>query len=244
MNRIDALFRAVRDRGRPAFAAYITAGDPDLVPFSDPIADGPVIQRASQRSLAGGTTLEAILDNVRRLRGQGCEVAITLFGAYNPFLRRGLERLCQEAREAGADGLLVADLPPDEADELRGLAADQGLGLTFLLAPTSGPERIRLVAEACSGYVYCVSLRGVTGARQELPSDLVEFLSRTRAETDKPVLVGFGISKPEHIAAVAPLVDAIVVGSAFVKIIEEHATAPDLPDRMATFARHLMTDLG
>jgi tryptophan synthase alpha chain len=235
MNRIDALFQQVRERGRPAFAAYVTAGDPDLartnaivhalveagvelieygVPFSDPIADGPVIQRAALRSLKGGTTVSAILKSLRSLRDEGCEAAISLFGAYNPFLHRGLETICREARDAGADGLLIPDLPPDEASELRRLVGEHDLRLTFLLAPTSNAERVRLVTDACTGYVYCVSLRGVTGERDAIPADLEAFLSRTREATDKPLLVGFGISKPEH--------------------------APDLPERAAALARSLI----
>lgn len=265
MNRIDALFERVRARGRPAFAAYLTAGDPDLattnrcalalaeagvelleygVPFSDPIADGPVIQRASQRSLAGGATVGAILDNVRALRATGCETALSLFGALNPFLHRGIERLCREARAAGADGLLIPDLPPEEAGPLLPAVQAHDLRLAFLVAPTSSPERIRLIAAASTGYIYCVALRGVTGARAELPPDLIAFLARVRAATDKPLLVGFGISRPEHVAALAPHVDAIVVGSAFVRILEEHGREPDVAERLAARARELMRGLG
>ncbi len=264
MNRIDALFEKVRARGRPALAAYLTAGDPDLattnalaralveagvelleygVPFSDPIADGPVIQRASQRSLAVGTTVRGVLDNVRALRDDGCEAAISLFGAHNPFLHRGLETLCREAREAGADGLIIPDLPPDEAGDLLPHVAANDLRCTFLAAPTSSRERLRLIAEASTGYIYCVSLRGVTGARTELPPDLIDFLQRVRGETDIPLMVGFGISTPAHVAALAPHVEALVVGSAFVRIIEEHAQAPDLPKRVAALARELTTGL-
>jgi tryptophan synthase alpha chain len=264
-NRIDTLFQTIRERGRPALAAYITAGDPSLertheialalveagvelleygVPFSDPIADGPVIQRAAQRSLAAGTTVDAILASVSGLRAAGCEVPISLFGAYNPFFHRGLKRLCREVREAGADGLLIPDLPPEEAGELLGHVDAEGIGCTFLAAPTSSPERLRMIGEACRGYVYCVSLRGVTGARAELPPDTVDFLDRVRSVTDRPTLVGFGISRPDHVALLAPHVDAMVVGSAFVRIIEEHATAPDLPERVASLARELIGALG
>jgi tryptophan synthase alpha chain len=202
-----------------------------------------VIQRASRRSLARGTSVDSILNNIRALRATGCEVALLLFGAYNPFLHRGLHRLCREAREAGVDGLLIPDLPPDEAGELAPHVAANDLRCTHLVAPTSSRERIRLIAQACSGYVYCVALRGVTGARAELPPDLGDFLRRVRAETDTPLLVGFGISRPEHVAALAPLVDAMVVGSAFVKLIEDNAQAPDLPARVAAHARDLMAPI-
>lgn len=264
MNRIDSLFQHVRERGRPALAAYLTAGDPSLeatnemilalveagvelieygVPFSDPIADGPVIQRASQRSLAAGTTVTGVLANVKALRAAGCEVPISLFGAYNPFFHRGFEKFCREAAEAGVDGLLIPDLTPDEAGDLRTHVDANGLKLTFLAAPTSNDERLRMIADASSGYVYCVALRGVTGARAELPPDLVDFLDRVRLVTDKPLLVGFGISTPDQMATLAPHVEAIVVGSAFVKIVEESGKSPDLPQKMANYARELLSGL-
>ncbi len=265
MNRIDTLFTQVRARRRPALAAYITAGDPDLdrtreialalveagvellefgVPFSDPIADGPVIQRAAQRSLRAGTTLDGVLSCLRQIREAGCEAAVSLFGAYNPFHHRGLAAICREARAAGADGFLIPDLPPDEAGELRPHLEAHDLRCAFLLAPTSSDERIRLVTQASTGYVYCVSVRGVTGARTDLPPDLGEFLARARAATGKPLLVGFGISTPEHVATLAPQVEAIVVGSAIVKIIEEHGQAPGVAERVAAFARELRSALG
>lgn len=259
MNRIDALFERVRRTGRPAFVAYLTAGDPDLattnelvlalegagvdmieygMPFSDPIADGPTIQKASMRALRSGTTVAGVLDNIKLLRRRS-QIPVSLFGAYNPFFRFGLERLVQSAHQAGVDGLLIPDLPPDEADELIDLCSRNDLKLTFLLAPTSSDERIRLVAEKSTGFIYYISLKGVTGARDILAADLVEKLDHLRRLTDKPVVVGFGISRPEQVRRVAQLADGVVVGSAFVRMIEHGANQPNLVEQVASFAREL-----
>ena len=242
MTRIGQRFERLRREGRKAFVAFLTAGDPSLertveaavemdqsgvdvlelgVPFSDPLADGPVIQRSSERALRRGTTLGKVLEAVRRIRRR-TELPLLLFSYYNPLLRRGLERLAGEAREAGIDGALVTDLPPEEADAWLEVARPAGLDTVFLAAPTSPDERLRLVAEACRGFVYAVSRTGVTGERRSLSDDARPLVERLRARTDVPVALGFGISTPEQVAQAAAVADGVVVGSALVRFLEEH----------------------
>jgi tryptophan synthase alpha chain len=242
MTRVGKRFSELRRDGRPGFVAFITAGDPSLertieiacgleqagvdvlelgVPFSDPLADGPVIQRASDRSLARGTTLARVLEVVRRIRERSA-IPIILFTYYNPMLRFGLERFGAEARRVGVDGVLVTDLPPEEAEEWLRQARGQELDTIFLVAPTSPPERLRQVAEACRGFVYAVSRTGVTGERQSLSDEAAPLLAAVRAHTREPVALGFGISTPEQVAEAARLADAVVVGSSLVRFLEQN----------------------
>ncbi len=237
MNRLERFFAESRSTGRKALVVYVCAGDPDLatterlvpelakagadiielgVPFSDPLADGPTIQAASQRALQSGTTLSGVLGLVRRLRRGGCQVPLVLFGYVNPILRMGLGPFVAEATEAGADGLLVADLPLEESSALGALAMASGLSLVLLAAPTTPAARLRAIGQATRGFLYFVSVTGVTGARTELPSDLPAKLAEVRAATDAPLAVGFGVSTPEQARALAAHADAVVVGSALV----------------------------
>ncbi|MBI3912349.1 MAG: tryptophan synthase subunit alpha [Armatimonadetes bacterium] len=242
MSRISDCFTELRAAGRTGLVIYICAGDPDLettrrlvpaleaagadlielgVPFTDPLADGPSIQRATERALASGTTLPAILEMVAELRRE-TQVPLLLMTYYNPVFRYGMERTAAEARAAGVDGFLITDLPPEEAGEWQPIAADQGLETIFLLTPTSTPERIHLASRLASGFIYCVSRMGVTGARAALPPDLHDLLRRIRAGTDLPVAVGFGVSQPEHVRQIGKWADAAVVGSAVVNLIGDH----------------------
>ncbi len=223
---------------RPAFMPYSVLGYPtrqagleviktlaavgaDLlelgVPFSDPLADGPTIQAATQKSLENGVTLKDCLAMVRELRQQRVDTPALLMGYVNPLLAYGLAQFAADAAAAGVDGLIVPDLPPEEAAELETACAQHGLALVYLLAPTSTPDRIKLVAERSQGFIYLVSLTGVTGARTDLPPDLTEFINRVRAETDKPLAVGFGIGNGAQARAVGQLADGVIVGSALVK---------------------------
>lgn len=239
MSRISTTFARLRSRRERALIPYLTAGDPSLevtralvleaeargadlielgFPFSDPLADGPIIQRASQRALNGGVTLLSVLDLARELRGR-LRAPLILMTYMNPLLAHGLERVTKEI-SAGFDGLIVPDLPVDEAGPLQRAARQAGLDLTFLVAPTSSPERVRLIARRTRGFLYAVSLMGVTGPRAELPSDLVSYLRGIRSVTEKPVSVGFGISHPEQVRTLAAYADGVIVGSALVRLVE------------------------
>ena len=241
MGRIGDRFARRRAEGRAAFVPFLTAGDPSLdrtveaaselekagadvlelgVPFSDPLADGPVIQRSSERALGRGVTLEAVLGAVRRIRERS-ELPLLLFSYYNPLLQRGLERLAGEATEAGVDGVLVTDLPPEEADGWLGAARGADLDTVFLASPTSPPDRLRRVAEASRGFVYAISRTGVTGERRALSAEAPLLVERLRGLTDVPVALGFGLSTPEHLAEAGKVADGVVVGSALVRFLEE-----------------------
>jgi tryptophan synthase alpha chain len=242
MGRIGERFARRRAEGRPAFVAFLTAGDPSLdrtvaaageldaagadvlelgVPFSDPLADGPVIQRASERALSRGVTLPGVLEAVRRIRARS-ELPLLLFSYVNPLLQHGLERLAREAKEAGTDGALVTDLPPEEAGEWIEAARAVDLDTVFLASPTSPPDRLRRVAEASRGFVYAISRTGVTGERRSLSEDARPLVERLRGLTDVPVALGFGLSTPEQVREAAALADGVVVGSALVRFLEEH----------------------
>lgn len=239
MSRITDRFRVLKERGETGLVVYIMAGDPDLettralvmeleragadvielgVPFTDPLADGPSIQAANERALAAGVTLNDMLGLVRDLR-KDTQIPILLMTYYNPIFRAGLERVAQEARAAGVDGMLITDLPPEEAEEWKTVADVAGLDTIFLLAPTSTGERIRIATDLASGFIYCVSRTGVTGARAELPEDLHELLDRIREQTEQPIAVGFGVSTREHVRQIGEWCDAAVVGSAVVNLI-------------------------
>ncbi|GAB4311398.1 MAG: tryptophan synthase subunit alpha [Candidatus Sumerlaeia bacterium] len=242
MNRIDAMFAARRREGKKALILYLTAGYPSLegtralvpaleaagcdllelgVPFSDPIADGPTIQQACAAALEGGTTLARILSLMSDLRSAGLAMPTILFGAFNPFLHYGLERVTDEAKAAGVDGFLCADLPPEEAGEFKALCDARGLKLIFLAAPTTSAERRRTIAACSSGFVYAITVKGITGARDALAAEEIGAQAAAiKAHTDLPVCVGFGISQPEHVAALAGQpVDGLIVGSALIKVI-------------------------
>jgi tryptophan synthase alpha chain len=242
VSRIGDRFAKLRAEGGKAFVAFVTAGDPSLdrtadlapeleaagvdvlelgVPFSDPLADGPVIQRASERALARGVTLERVLDTVRRIRRRS-QIPLLLFSYFNPLFRYGLDRLTAAAREAGVDGVLVTDLPPEEADGWLDKARAADLDTVFLAAPTSPDERLRRVAEASRGFVYAVSRTGVTGEREALSYDARPLVRRLKQLTDEPVALGFGIARPKQYRAAAEVADGVVVGSALVRFLEEH----------------------
>jgi len=263
MSKLAATFAQLRQRGERALIPYFTAGDPSLamtrqlvveaakrgadiielgIPFSDPLADGPVIQRATQRALRSGVTLPRVLELVREMRGE-VAVPLVFLSYYNPILAFGLKAFCRAAVEAGVDGVIVADLPPEEAGPLSAEARPAGLELIHLVAPTSTPDRMRKIAKATGGFIYMVSLTGVTGARAELPPDLAQRLRVLRGITTKPVCVGFGISTPEQTALVGRFADGVIVASAIVRLAEEHAGAPDLVSRVGDFIAALKAPL-
>ena len=244
--RISKRFAELRDAGELGIVAYITAGDPTLdatlrhvlglaeagadvielgVPFSDPLADGPTIQRASERALKSGTTLHGVLDLVRRIR-QSSQVPLVLFSYFNPILQFGLEKFAAAAAESGADGVLVTDLTPEESEDYRRILKARGLDTIFLAAPTSTDERLQKIAACSSGFLYLISRTGVTGAKDALPDDLPALLRRAHRFTQLPIAVGFGISLPGHVSVLGGLADAAVVGSALVAEIEK-ATSVD-----------------
>jgi tryptophan synthase alpha chain len=237
MSRIGVRFKQIRRRQGKAFVPYIMAGDPNVartkelvrileecgadiielgVPFSDPLADGPTIQKAAQRSLLGGMTLGGALELVRELRAH-TQIPIIFMTYYNPIFKYGEERFAREAAAAGVDGTIVPDLPPDEAANLLSFFRKAGLDLIFLLAPTSTEERIKKVAKASGGFIYYVSITGITGAKLSMDASIESHIARIRTETGKPVAVGFGISTPEEAAAVSRFADGVIVGSAIVK---------------------------
>ncbi len=263
MTRLARTFSELRRRGERALIPYLTAGDPSLaatrallleaarrgadvielgIPFSDPLADGPVIQRASQRALASGVTLPQVLELVREVRGD-VPIPIVFLTYYNPVHAFGLKAFAHAAVEAGVDGVIVADLPPEEAGPFGTEARAAGLDLIHLVAPTSPPERMRLIARRSRGFIYVVSLTGVTGARAMLPPDLVELLRQLRAVTTKPICVGFGISTPDQVAAVAPHADGVIVGSAIVSLVETHAGSDRLVPEVGAFIAALKAPL-
>jgi tryptophan synthase alpha chain len=242
--RISRRFAELRRTGEMGLVAYITAGDPSLeateqfvvalaeagadvielgVPFSDPIADGPVIQRASERALHNGTTLAGVLALVKSLRAKS-DVPLVLFSYFNPVLQMGLEKFGEAAKAAGADGVLITDLTPEEAGEYRAAMSAHGLDTIFLAAPTSPDERLALIAKASSGFLYVISRTGVTGPKDQLADELPSLARRVRRVTELPIAIGFGISLPEHVSLLGGLADAAVVGSALVEEIERAGT--------------------
>jgi tryptophan synthase alpha chain len=226
--RLESLFRALKKEDRCGLIAYVTCGDPSIdaielgVPFSDPIADGPVIQAASQRSLERGTSVEDCLNAAGRIR-ETSDLPLILFTYLNPLMRFGFARAAVEAAAAGIDAMLVTDLPPEEAEELRAELRRRDLGMVFLLAPTSSADRIRLVSRISDGFVYYVSTTGVTGVRKDLDPELIERLDQVGARVRKPVVVGFGVSTHEHFLTLRDHCSAVVVGSAIVRAIADGA---------------------
>ncbi len=257
--RIAEAFRRARQEGRAALIPFLTAGDPDAattralvlemarrgadlvelgIPFSDPLADGATIQRASQRALAGGFSLRRALDLAAEIR-RAAPLPLVLMSYVNPILSFGAAAFAAAAAAAGVDGVIVPDLPPEEAEELAGPCDRHGLSTIFLVAPTTAADRISLICARSRGYIYYVSLRGVTGARAALPGDLAAGIARVRAATDLPVAVGFGIATPQQVAAVAREADGVIVGSAIVQAIEAHRDRPDVVDRVGAFVAQL-----
>jgi len=240
MGRIEARFATLRARGQSAFIPFLMAGDPDLrataelaalagragadaleigVPFSDPMADGPVLQRSADRALKKGVSLSSVLDLIKEVR-RGLEIPIVLFGYCNPIHRYGHSRLVKDAREAGVDALLCVDLPPEEAGELKAAADSADLDLVFLLAPTTSDARVRFIAKAARGFLYLVSITGVTGARMRVGAELERMVKTVRNLTDLPLAVGFGIDSPKQAARVARVADGVICGSAVMKLVE------------------------
>ena len=254
--RISRAFARLEAEGGRALISYLTAGDPspdrtvDLilalerggtdilelgVPFSDPIADGPVIQRASERALRSGTSVKTVLRLVRLLREKS-DIPVVIFSYLNPVLRYGFEKFAEDAAEVGVDGALLTDLNIEEADTYVAEMRGRGLDCIFLVTQTTPRERIAAIARHCSGFVYLVSRAGVTGERTSISSAAIPLVARTRDLTELPLALGFGLSKREHMQAVAPHAEGAVVGSAFMSLIEEHSTRPDLDDRLEALA--------
>lgn len=238
---IAAMFAATEVEGRAAFLPFFPIGYPTYdesidaivamseagvdgfelgIPFSDPLADGPTIQEASQVALEQGVTPSMVLDAVRVLRGRGVTQPILMFSYLNPIVNYGIEQFVLDAKKAGADGFIIPDLPPEEADLFQ-ICEQEGLALVFFLAPTSDTERVKLVAQRATGFIYVVSLTGITGERKALPDDLQDFIARLRRDTDQPLVLGFGISTPEHAQMMTGLVNGFIVGSALVKVAKQ-----------------------
>jgi len=259
MNRIKKRFEELRKQGKKAFISFITAGDPDLattkalvielekrgadiielgVPFSDPLADGPVIQRSSQRALKKEVSLTRILDLVKDIR-RGTEIPLVLMGYYNPIFNYGEKRFTEKASQAGVDGLIIADLPPEEAQFLIRETRKNGLALIFLLTPVSSEERIKLVCENSQGFIYCVAYTGITGNERKSKESLKDLIAKIHSITSTPVGIGFGISSPSKAKKAAALAEAVIVGSAIVKKIEKYQGNKSLVEEVGVFAESL-----
>lgn len=264
MTRLPEKFKNLRSRGERALIPYLTAGYPEPrhtvnimqslekggadvielgVPFSDPLADGPTIQKSSAVALSHGVTLTRVLDMIREFRATGSETPVVIFGAFNPYFHYGLEKFAADAKAAGADAVLIADLPADDADEVAPILRAQGLDLICLIAPTSDLSRKKLICEHGSGFLYYISLKGVTGAREAQSFELEEAISEIRQCTDLPIAVGFGISTPEQAAKVGGWADGVIVGSALINLITEaDSTAKvdaDIYDAVEAYMRSL-----
>jgi tryptophan synthase alpha chain len=260
MDRIADTFARAKDEGRACFVAYVCAGDPDFetsvkvcrallengvdllelgVPFSDPLADGPTNQLAAQRALESGMTCDRVFDLVRAIRAFS-EAPIVLYTYFNLVFARGEETYIRQARDAGADGLLTLDLPPEEASEVVALSRKHGMKNIFIVAPTTPPERVSRIAESAGGFIYYVSREGVTGVQQSLAANLKEAVEMIRQKTSIPVAVGFGISTPEQVREVGAIADGVVVGSALVNRIKDNLDTPDaIPDAIRDTMRRL-----
>lgn len=251
-SRIANTFRKLQKEGKKAFIPYVMAGDPSLemtkdivllfeecgadivelgVPFSDPLADGPTIQRASERALQNGVTLRKVISYVRVLRNH-TQIPIVLMTYFNPVFKYGLEQFVKDARDAGVDGVIIPDLPPDEAGDFIKLSRKADLDTIFLLAPTSTDDRIKKVQRASSGFIYYVSITGITGSALLLDGSMDIVISKIKRYTEKPVAVGFGVSKPEEASAVSRIADGVIIGSAIVKRIRE--SSGDLRNYLAS----------
>jgi tryptophan synthase alpha chain len=263
VSRIQKRFDWLKSKSEKALVAFITAGDPDLattqelfsvieeggadiielgVPFSDPLADGPVIQAASQRSLKGGTTLKKIIQLVRDIR-KSSQLPIVLMTSFNPVFVYGQEAFVKDAVEAGVDGMIIPDLPPEEAGEFDALAKPKNLDMIHLLAPTSTPDRIEMVGAQSRGFIYYVSLTGVTGTRDSIAKGVEEKVTRIKQATSLPVLVGFGISGPEQAKAASGFSDGVIVGSAIVRMIDETPDPAERKEKLKVFVRDMKQSL-
>jgi tryptophan synthase alpha chain len=263
MLRITETFAALREKNQPALIPFLTAGDPDMattaklvhslvnngadlielgVPFSDPMADGPTIQAASERALAAGASLDKVLQLVTDIR-KTCQVPLVLMGYYNPIFRYGAERFAKAAAAAGVDGVLLVDLPPEEASEISTVLKDAGIVMITLLAPTTPPDRMRRLAQAAEGYLYYVSMTGVTGAQQISPQDIRLAVVELKGMSEVPVAVGFGITTVADARAVGEFADGVVVGSALVKIIAEYGQSDELLPQVGEFIASLKQGL-
>jgi tryptophan synthase alpha chain len=258
MSRIDQTFRRLRDQGRKALIPFVVAGDPDLettqalvcemagmgtdiielgVPFSDPLADGPTIQNGSQRALQNGTSLKKIFLLAKRLKG--ITPPLVLMTYFNPVFRYGLRAFAKECRKNGIEGVIIPDLPPEEAGPWIREAREVDLDTIFLIAPTSPLERIKKISRLCRGFIYYVSVTGVTGMRKGLPEGLEGSIQRIREESEKPIVFGFGISGPKQVREISRYADGVIVGSAIVKIIEENLGRSDLITKVGNFISSL-----
>ncbi|MGE0267654.1 MAG: tryptophan synthase subunit alpha [Candidatus Omnitrophota bacterium] len=263
MNRIEAKFSQLKERHKKAFIAFITAGDPDLqttedlvlgfekagvdivelgVPFSDPLADGKTIQAASQRALANGVTSEKVFDLVQNLRKK-TNMPIALMMYYNPVFHYGDAKFVVKAKACGVDGLIIPDLPPEEAKMLKQAAVENEMATVFFMAPTTTPQRMKLIAEHSTGFIYFVSLTGVTGARTVLPSAVTKQLKMAKKTTDKPICIGFGISNPEQVKDMAEIADGVIVGSAIINEILKNKGKPDLVQNVCRFVKQLTSSI-
>ncbi|NWF91651.1 MAG: tryptophan synthase subunit alpha [Syntrophaceae bacterium] len=262
MSRIDHTFARLKERGQSALIPFIMAGDPDLkttevlvsriaeagadmielgVPFSDPIADGPTIQSASERALQNGVNLKEVLSLTERLKG--IDTPLILMTYFNPVFRYGLKDFAEACQRSGVDGVIIPDLVPEEAGPWVQAARRRDLDTIFLIAPTSPPDRIGVISRCSRGFIYYVSVTGVTGARERLPEGLEIALGRIRDQSRKPVAVGFGISTPEQARSVGRLADGVIVGSAIVKMIEENLRSPELTDKVRDFVSSIARTL-
>jgi tryptophan synthase alpha chain len=260
VNRIDQCFAELKARGEKAFIPFITAGDPTLalteelvlelekagadiiefgVPFSDPLADGPVNQEAAQRALKNNVRLHQIVDTVRNLRTK-TEIPIMLFTYYNPVLAYGADALAQDCQSAGVDGILCVDLPPEEAVDYRKSFDAAGVNTVFLLAPTSNEERVKVIAEASSGFIYYVSRTGVTGEQSTIETSVEPMVKRIKEHTDIPIAIGFGVSSPEQAKEIASFGDAVVVGSAIVRMVGALGDTPETAAKVGAFVKTLV----
>ena len=263
INRINEKFKHLKENNQKGLITFITAGDPNLdktielvlametagadivelgVPFSDPSADGPVIQQSSLRALQAGTNLVKILDIVKLIREKS-QIPLVLMTYYNPVLHLGLAEFCHQASIAGVDGLIIPDLPYEESFAILKFTNEHNLNLIPLVAPTTPPDRIKLITGEAKGFIYCVSLTGVTGVRDSLGVDISDFMENVRAATDVPVAVGFGISNPEQAAAIAKVSDAVIVGSALVKIVGEFGDSSETVDNITTQVKALKASI-
>ncbi|MEE9913310.1 MAG: tryptophan synthase subunit alpha [Deltaproteobacteria bacterium] len=259
MGRIGKKFEDLRGKGEKALIVYLTAGDPSLdmtrqlicgleksgvdileigVPFSDPTADGPVIQAASQRALKTGTTLEGVLTMVAAVR-ETSQIPILLFGYFNPIFAYGVERFARSAREAGVDGVLVVDLPPEEAGELRVYSDAAGLDFISLVAPTTGKDRLKTILQSATGFLYYISITGVTGTAAPKIDDIAREVGKIRKLTNMPIAVGFGISNASQAAEIGAIADGIVIGSAVVKLIDENRNSADIVKIVSDYTRKM-----
>jgi tryptophan synthase alpha chain len=260
VGRLSRRFEELKGRGEKALVCFVTAGDPSSertveivdtlaragadaveigIPFSDPLADGPSVQASSQRAIEHGMTTRKALDIVRSVRASNPDLPLILMTYYNPIRHYGLAVYARDAAAAGADAHIVTDLTPEEAADWKGYSDENGLDTVFLLAPTSTSVRIEVVAKLSTGFVYCVSRTGVTGARKDVPAELADVVARIRAQTSEPICVGFGVSTPEHVRQICAIADGAVVGSALVDLIHRHRDDADLLPRVHDFVADL-----